>query len=86
MQEMLILMEKGTSPTHAFMSVRNFQSVRNYKTFITPYLHTSQNAMVGITFPHNLRFYMANGKPKIQAKYYNKDAWESTNEISCLRS
>jgi len=33
---------------------------------------------MGITFPHHMRFYMESGAPRVQHKYFNKDAWGLT--------
>lgn len=62
-QKMLAFMEKQTSPTEAFMSIHHLHTVFEWKTFITPHLDNGQDATVDITYPHQLRFYMANEEP-----------------------
>ena len=58
LKEMLNLIERGTSPTEAFVTVRLLENMWNWKQFITPHLLTGPNSLVGITFSHHMRFYM----------------------------
>lgn len=79
LKEMLSLIEQGTSITEAFVSARLLENVWDWKSFITPHLLTGGDSLVGITFPHHMRFYMDNregvGKVRVQHKHYSKDKW-----------
>lgn len=85
-QEMIALVEKGMSSTKAFVNTRHLHSVHNLKTFITSHLHTGQDVVVDITFPHHFSFYMANEEPNVDERYYSKDAWKPIEGTSCLKS
>ena len=61
LEEMLELVEKGTSYIEAFVSARKLEHVRDWKAFITPHLLQGGEQHIGITLPHHMRFYMENG-------------------------
>jgi hypothetical protein len=68
------------------VSARHLENVRDWKSFITQHLFTRGDTIIGITFPHHMRFYMENGVTQVQYKHFSKDAWEPTNGHVCLRS
>lgn len=90
LKEMFTLIERGTSPTEAFVSVRLLENVWDWKKFVTPHLFTGSDSLVGITFPHHMRFYSSNRegacKVKVQHKHYCKDAWRPETGDQTLRS
>lgn len=90
LKEMLSLIERGTSPTEAFVSARLLENVWDWKQFITPHLLTGSNSLVGITFPHHMRFYMDNQEGtrevRVQHKHYCKDPWGPEAGTKTLRS
>jgi hypothetical protein len=86
LKELLQLMERGTSYTEAFVSARHLENVRDWKLFITPHLLTRRNTVMGITFPHHMRFYMESSVPRVQHKHFNKDAWRPVDGHLCLNS
>lgn len=86
LQELLQLVEKGTSYTEAFVSARHLENVWDWKSFITPHLQTGGDTLTGITFPHHMRFYMENGMPRVQHKHFSGDAWGPVDGHMCLRS
>jgi hypothetical protein len=51
-----------------------------------PHLVTRDDTIIGITFPHHMRFYMENGVTRVQYKHFSKDAWGPTDGHVCLRS
>jgi hypothetical protein len=77
LKEMFNLLERGTSPTEAFVNVRLLENVWDWKKFITPHLLTGSDSFVGITFLHHMRFYSNNREDirevKVQHKHYCKD-------------
>jgi hypothetical protein len=86
LKELLELVQWGTSYTEAFVSARHLENVRDWKSFITLHLLTKGDTIIGITFPHHMRFYMENGVTWVQYKHFNKDAWGPTDGHVCLRS
>ena len=58
LKEMLTFIEWGTSPTEMFISVRLLENVWDWKQFMIPHLLTGSDSLVGIIFPHHMRFYM----------------------------
>ena len=40
-----------------------------------PHLLVGRDMIIGITFLHHMGFYMENGVPQVQHKYFNTDAW-----------
>ena len=52
--------KQGTSPTEAFLSVQFLENVWDWKLFVSPHLLTDLDSLVGITFPHHMRFYIEN--------------------------
>ena len=76
LKEMFNLLERGTSPTEAFVSVRLLENAWGWKKFITPHLLTGLDSFVGITFLHHMRFYSNNHEGirevKVQHKHYAK--------------
>jgi hypothetical protein len=64
LKELLQLVERGTSYTEAFVSARHLENVWNWKSFIMPHLFTRDDTLIGITFPHHMRFYVENGVPR----------------------
>lgn len=68
------------------MSARHLENVRDWKSFITPHLLRGGDTLTGITFPHHMRFYMVDGMPRVQFKYFSKDTWGPTEGHPCLRS
>ena len=60
LKEMLSLIEWGTFPMEAFVNARLLENVWDWKQFITPHLLIGSDLLVGITFPHHMRFYMDN--------------------------
>jgi hypothetical protein len=90
LKEMLSLIERGTSPTEAFVSARLLENVWDWKQFITPHLLTGSDSLVGITFPHHMRFYMDNQEAtrevRVQHKHYCKDPWGPEAGTKTLRS
>ena len=90
LKEMFNLIERGTFPTEAFVSVRLLENVWDWKKFITPHLLTGSYSFVGITFPHNMRFYSNNREGirevKVQHKHYCKHPWGPETGTKALRS
>jgi hypothetical protein len=86
LKELLQLVKRGTSYTEAFVSAKHLENVRNWKLFITPHLLTGGDMVMGITFPHHMRFYIESGVPRVQHKYFSKDAWGPANGHLCLTS
>ena len=60
LEEMLELVEKGTSYTEAFVIARKLEHIRDWKTFITPHLLQGGDQLTSITFTHHFRFYIQN--------------------------
>ena len=58
LEEMLELVEKGTSYTEAFVIAQKLEHIHNWKTFIIPHLLQRGDQLTGITFPHHIRFYI----------------------------
>ena len=90
LKEMLNLIQRGTSPTEAFVSARLLENVWDWKLFIIPHLLTGPDSLVGITFPHHMRFYMDNREGvhevRVQHKHYCKDPWGPEAGTKTLRS
>jgi hypothetical protein len=86
LKELLELVQRGTSYTEAFVSARHLENVRDWKSFIIPHLLTRRDTIIGITFPHHMRFYMENGVTRVQCKHFSKDAWGPTDRHVCLTS
>ena len=90
LKEMLNLIEWGTSPTEAFVTARLLENVWDWKQFITPHLPTGPDSLVGITFPHHMRFYMddkdGTREVWVQHKHYCKDPWGPETGTKTLRS
>lgn len=90
LKEMLTLIQRGTSPTEAFVTARLLENVWDWKLFITPHLLAGADSLVGITFPHHMRFYMDNRleipEVRVQHKHYCKDAWGPVEGQKTLRS
>jgi hypothetical protein len=51
-----------------------------------PHLLIRGDTITGITFPHDMRFYMENGVTRVQYKHFSKDALGPTEGHMCLRS
>jgi hypothetical protein len=79
LKKLLQLVERGTSYTEASVNARHLENMRDWKSFITLHLLTGGDTVTGITFPHHMRFYMESGVPRVQHKYFNKDAWGPAN-------
>ena len=90
LKEMFSLIEQGTSPTEAFVTTRLLENVWDWKSFITPHLLAGPDSLVGITFPHHMRFYMNNREGihdvQVQHKHYCKDAWGPVAGMKTLKS
>ena len=90
LKEMLNLIERGTSLTEAFVTARLLENVWDWKQFITPHLLTGPDSLVGITFPHHMRFYMDDRdgirEIRVQHKHYCKDPWRPETGTKTLRS
>jgi hypothetical protein len=90
LKEMFSLIERGTSPTEAFVSARLLENVWDWKQFIIPHLLTGSDSLVGITFPHHMRFYMDNQEGtrevRVQHKHYCKDPWGPETGTKALKS
>lgn len=84
MKDLLSLAEKWTSYTEAFVSARNLDNVRDWKSFIT-YLLKGSDTLTGITFPYHMQFYMLGWMPRVQSKTFGKDAWAPTDGHPYLR-
>ena len=76
---MFSLIKWRTSFTEAFVSAQLLENVWNWKQFITSHLLTGSDSLVGITFPHHMRFYMDNQEAthevRVQHKHYWRDPW-----------
>jgi hypothetical protein len=68
------------------VSARHLENVRDWKSFIMPHLLTRGDMVTGITFPYYMRFYMESGVPRVQHKYFSKNAWGPTDGHLCLTS
>jgi hypothetical protein len=86
LKELMELVEQGSSYTEAFVSARHLENVWDWKSFITPHLLTGGDTFTGITIPHQMRFYLENGVPRVQHKHFSKDAWGPAEGHVCLRS
>ena len=63
---MLQIICKWPTFTEPFIHAEHLQYIRDWKSFITPYLR--EYAFVGISKPHHFRFYMHDNKPHVQYK------------------
>ena len=53
--------------------------------FISPYLYTRPNMLVGISTKHHFKFYVKEKKPFVQIKDYARDPiWEHVERYQCL--
>jgi hypothetical protein len=86
LKELMELVEQGSSYTEAFVSARHLENVWDWKSFITPHLLTGGDTFTGITIPHQMRFYLENGVPRVQHKHFSKDALGPAEGHVCLRS
>ena len=86
LDEMLQLVEKGTSYMEAFVKARKLEHIHNWKTFITPHLLRGGDHLTGITLPHHMRFYMDSGSVRVQYKHFYSDEWGPTSGYLCLNS
>jgi hypothetical protein len=86
LKELLGLVQRGTLYTEAFVSARHLENVRDWKSFSTPHLLTRGDIIIGITFPHYMRFYMDNGLTWVQYKHFSKDVWGPVEGHVCVRS
>ena len=87
LKELLELVRKGASHIEVFATSRHLEYVWDWKSFITPYLWSGLDAIIGISKPHHFRFYLKNDMPYVQKKDYGHDAmWQPENGHQYLQS
>jgi hypothetical protein len=84
LKELLQLIEKGASSTEAFVKARHMENVWNWKEFITPCLLVGGDALMGITIPQHMRFFMKDGEPRVQYKEDCREEWRTPDGYKCL--
>ena len=68
------------------MTARKLKHIRDWKTFISPHLLQGGDQLIGITFPHHMRFYIQNGIVHVQHKHFCTDEWGPVEGHLCLNS
>ena len=83
LKEMFQINCERPSFTKPFIHAKHLEYIRDWKSFITPYLR--EDKIVEISKPRHFRFYVRDNKPHIQYKYYARSLlWILENGHICL--
>jgi hypothetical protein len=83
LKELLSIIKKKPTHTEPFVVAEHLEHIRNWKSFITPYLCSDE--LIGTSQLHHFRFFMEDNLPRVQSKMYTRiPRWEPKMGYACL--